>query len=448
MVGEKKLKSQALYALSCSKANQTEVVLFCTNSNLTRFANNTIHQNTNVENIWVSVRSVLDSKKGKKVGVASANVFDKNSIKEVVFKSNEIAKFQKPDPHFKSLPKPKPIQKIQSFSEDLARIDVEKKIKEVNKLILKSKKEKMIASGAFSTEIGELAVANSFGVWAYHPFSELFFSTIISSKNSSGYAHHIAKDLKKFDIFKLADEAIKKAKRSRKPTEVKPGIYDVILEEYAVGDMLGYLAYLGFGGKAFHEGKSFASGKLGKKILGENITIFDDPHHPDTLIMPLDWEGVPRRKVPIVEKGILKNVVYDSYTAGKYGKESTGHAYIAPNPLGPLPLHLVLMPGEHSKEDMIRSTKKGIWVTRFHYANVHHFKKLNLTGMTRDGTFLIENGEIVAGIKNLRFTQSIPEALNKVEMIGRDLKLNSHIGMHLAPVLKIKDFNFTSKTEF
>jgi predicted Zn-dependent protease len=191
---------------------------------------------------------------------------------------------------------------------------------------------------------------------------------------------------------------------------------------------------------------------LGERVTGDNITIWDDGHDPRGLVSPFDYEGVPKQRVPLIENGVAKNVVYDSFTAGReQGKASTGHSLPAPNTFGPIPSNLFLAPGQATKEEMLASTERGIWVTRFHYTNTLHPVKTILTGMTRDGTFLIENGQITRPLKNLRFTQSVLEAFSRAEMLGSELKLiKIRWGgvATCAPAAKIREFQFTGTTEF
>jgi predicted Zn-dependent protease len=246
--------------------------------------------------------------------------------------------------------------------------------------------------------------------------------------------------------------AVNKALRSRNPTDIEPGAYTVILEEEAVADMVFYLSYMGLGALSVQEGRSFMSGRFGEKITGDNITIWDDGHDSRGLMFPFDYEGVPKQRVTLIENGVAKGVVYDSFTAGREGnKTSTGHGLPAPNTFGPIPANLFLAPGQATKEEMLASTERGIWVTRFHYTNPVHPVQTVLTGMTRDGTFLIENGQITRPLKNLRFTQSILEAFSQVEMLGSELKLlrGDWDGFATcAPVVKIRGFQFTGTTEF
>lgn len=447
MVGRLKLTELADFALSVSVADQTEVVLTSGESNTTRFAENTIHQNISKESMSIFVRSIIDEgEKGKKIGIAGGTASTKEAITAVVKNSNEIAETQIPDPSFHSLPKPVTAKEVESFSKDVAEITVHDKARWVKKIIDASRDHKMKASGTFETGIGEIIIKNSLGVNAYHPYTEATISTVITASNSSGYAMQTGKSLKDINPDTIARDAIDKAERSKNPTDLPPGKYDVILEEYAVADLLAYLSYMGFGGKHFHEERSFVSGNLGKKIFSDLVTIWEDPYHPEVIPTPFDIEGVPREKIILAEKGVLKNVVYDTYTAGRYKKKSTGH-YSGSTAFGPIPSSVVMEAGKSSKEEMIKSIKKGIWVTRFHYVNVQHYTKLHMTGMTKDGTFLIENGKITRPLKNLRFTQSIIEGLSDVEMVGKERMLLEDYGSYLVPALKIKSFNFTSGTE-
>jgi predicted Zn-dependent protease len=275
-------------------------------------------------------------------------------------------------------------------------------------------------------------------------------------ENSSGYAQAGSRNVSRVMPEKVAERAIKKAIDGKNPIELEPGLYEVILEPLASSELLDFLGYLGFNAKTYQEGRSFMCEMMGKKVMGDNITILDDAYNEQGFAFPFDFEGVPKQKVQLIEKGIAKGLVYDSLTAGKENKESTGHALPAPNTFGPIPTNMVLLSGNSSLDKMIRNAKKAILVTRFHYTNTVEPKKTIFTGMTRDGTFLIENGAITKPIKNLRFTESIINALNKVLETSQDLTLvGGGAGYEgrfatgtLVPALRIESFNFSGKTEF
>ena len=247
-----------------------------------------------------------------------------------------------------------------------------------------------------------------------------------------------------------SEEATGKASRGE-PIQIDPGEYEVILEPYAVSELLSFLGYLGFHALAVQEGRSFLCNEFGKKMVDEKVTIYDDGLDPGGLQIPFDFEGIPKQKVIFFEGGVAKEVTYDSFTARREGKSSTGHGLIAPNTEGPIPINLFMKGGESSLEEMIRSVRKGIYVTRFHYTNVVEPMKAVLTGMTRDGTFLIEEGEVKGPIKNLRFTESILRALSRVSAISKERRICSEGTVYsrrfvtgtVAPAIKVDGFNFS-----
>jgi predicted Zn-dependent protease len=275
---------------------------------------------------------------------------------------------------------------------------------------------------------------------------------MMMSETSSGYADQTVLDVTELDPERIGRIALDKALQGQNPTGIEPGTYTVILEEDAVASMLFTLGYLGLGALSVQEGRSFMNGRFGQPVTGEQITIWDDGHDPRGIVQPFDYEGVPKQRVTLIGKGVAEAVVYDSFTAGREeGRASTGHSLPAPNTAGPLPLNLYLGPGKASKEEMLASTDRGIWVTRFHYTNPVHPVKAVLTGMTRDGTFLIEHGEIVRPLRNLRFTQGILEAFAGAEMLGSTLKrVKAGWGgsATCVPALKVHEFRFTGTTEF
>jgi predicted Zn-dependent protease len=294
-----------------------------------------------------------------------------------------------------------------------------------------------------------MAVGNSLVVFAYAPSTSADLTTVIMSDDSSGYAGETALDVRAINAEAVGREAVDKAVRSRKPQLLEPGEYTVILEEYAVAELLSYLAYLGFGALQVQEGRSFMANRFGQRITGANISIWDDGLDKTGLPIPFDFEGMPKQRVELITAGIAKGVVYDSHTANREGRQSTGHALPAPNPSGPFPGNLFMKAGQHSKQQMLASVERGLWVTRFHYVNPVHPLKAILTGMTRDGTFLIEKGEIQRGTKNLRFTQGVLEAFSAVQMISEETKLRGGFyGGVRVPALCISHFAFTGATEF
>jgi len=431
--------------LDYSQADQTEILYMGEDSALTRFAKNFIHQNVAERNASVSIRVVS----GRRIGAASTNMLDEQSLKTAVDKALEIAETQRENPHFRSLPSPAEYGRADTFVERTAKFTPMERAEAVQHIIAEAQKNDVIASGAFSTETTDLIVANSLGLWAEQSLTQAKLNLVVTGDNdASGYANHLSKDVSDIDCQALADEAIGKCVQSTTPISLEPGEYTVILEPYAVGTLVAFLGYIGLGALALQEGRSFMCGKLGQQITGENVTIWDDGLSPQGMPIPFDFEGVPKQKVVLIENGIAKGVVYDSYTAGKEGTMSTGHGLPAPNTDGPMPLHLFMKEGDSSLEEMVASTKRGIYVTRFHYTNVVEPISTTITGLTRDGTFLIEAGKFKGAVKNFRFTNSILKALSQVSLISKDTRLvEGFFGGSRVPGLKIASFTFSGTTE-
>jgi predicted Zn-dependent protease len=223
----------------------------------------------------------------------------------------------------------------------------------------------------------------------------------------------------------------------------------VVLEPSAVSTLVGFLAWIGFGGRVLAEGRSCFSGREDTRVAAEAVTIVDDAMAPGTLGIPFDFEGVPRSRVPLIERGVFRGGVHDLRTAKQVGARTTGHALPSPNPEGPFPLNLVMEPGDATVDDMVADTERGVLVTRFHYSNVVHAVESTITGMTRDGTFLIEDGEVAYPVKNFRFTQSILDALRDTTMIGRETELASEFFFSASrvPALKVESFNFSGRSD-
>lgn len=432
-------------ALQESSGDEVELLYLGKESSLTRFANSYIHQNVKESNSQIRVRVI----KNKKIGFVETNNLTPDGVIKAIKDAEEILKFTKEDNDFLKLPEKENIKEVKTFFEENLKVSPQDLAYKVKNLIDRAKKFKLISAGALSIDFEEYAVVNSRGIEVYQPFSSISFSTVIMGEDSSGYADRFSMRFDGIDEIELADEAIDRAIRGKNPKDLEPGKYEVILTPYAVEDILFFFAYLSFGAKSFHQDTSFMSGKINEKVFGENITIWDDGFSEDGAPIPFDFEGVPKKKVILIEKGIAKGVVYDSYYANKYGKENTGHSLPQPNSIGPFALNLFMKEGESNLDDMIKNVKRGIFVSRFHYTNPLDPKRVIITGMTRDGTFLIEDGKITIPIKNLRFTQNMVELMNNVLEISKETKLqkgDAHVSK--VPYIRVKDFNFTGKTEF
>jgi len=445
MRGREEVINSLKEGLSISSADEVELLFLGKESILTRYANSTIHQNVKESNSEIRVRVVI----GKKIGFSQTNDLSKEGIKKAVLDAEKIAKVTKEDPDFVKLPEPEKGKEIKTFFEENLNVRPEDMAEKVVNVIRRAERKNLIASGAFSFDIDEYAVVNSRGIEKYQPYTSFFFTTVIMGENSSGYADRFSMKFSEIDEESLADEAIERTLMAKNPKDIEPGKYEVILTEYAVEDVISFLSYLGFGAKQFHQGTSFLSGKIGEKIMGENITIWDDGLNPEGAPIPFDFEGVPKKRVMLIENGVARGIVYDSYHAFKYHTKSTGHALPQPSSFGPLPLNIFMKEGTSSLSDMIKNVKKGILISRFHYTNPLDPKRVIITGMTRDGTFMIENGKISYPVKNMRFTQNMIEMLNGVVEISKNRKKQKGmIHVSVVPCIRVKEFNFTGKTEF
>lgn len=449
MIGKEKILDTLASVLKKSEADQTEAVYIGGESGLTRFANSTIHQNVFEVNSRVYFRVAL----GKKIGVAATNSFTKTDLKKALSNAIEIAKNQKENPDFPGLPSKEKVLKLNTYFKKTAGFTPIERAQEIKKIFDQAKTHNLTVAGSFSTGEAEIAVANTNGVNSYQPLTSTFINIIVMGDNSSGYADCLSRDVDDVTVDHLTQIAIQKCLDSKDPKSLEPGEYDVVLEPSAVAALLEWMNYIGFGSKPFQEGTSFLSNRIGQKIMGESITIYDDGNDASAIAFPFDFEGVPKKKVTLIEKGVAKGVVYDSISAHKDKVKSTGHALTPDSADGALALNLFIEAGDSSVDKMIKSVERGLLITRFHYINgLLDTTKALLTGMTRDGTFWIENGKVEHGVKNLRFTESMLKAFSSVAQISQDRKIiNSwwgDIGCIVAPAMLIKNFKFTGKTEF
>jgi PmbA protein len=440
-------KEIAEIVMNASPAEETEVVAVEQNESLTRFANNYIHQNVTECNVQITIRSVI----GTKVGIAVSNDVRHDRLRDLAIRACDLAKVQPDNPEFKGLPSPQPAGSVIAFDPAVAECTPEQRATSVGAICQKAAASACSAAGSMTTSTLEIGVSNSKGIFAEHRSTMADASTVIMGRNSSGWAQATGWRLTAIEPEALADEALSKVRRGVDPIDFEPAEYTVILDSYATADLLEMLAFDGMGALAVQEGRSWMNGRMGQRVMADSVTIVDDG--PNTAGMPwsFDFEGVPKKRIPIVSFGVLQSPVYDSFTAGREnGMQSTGHA-TPPSPqgrFGPAPMNLFLAPGSTSLEAMIRSTKFGLYITRFWYTRTVHPRDAVVTGMTRDGTFVIRDGEIAHPIKSLRFTQSYMDALKYVEAIGVTPRvLRSGFGGAVSvPPVKLARFRFTSAT--
>ncbi len=446
MHSEKEAKRLVETVLKFSKADQTEVTISSTDAALTRFANNEIHQNVSERDVAVTVRAGA----GKRYGISSTNDLSEAGLEAAAEHALATAKALPETEGWMPLPQPGETARINAHSIATVEFGPIQRAAGVRLICHKSRDHGLSAAGAFRVDNLGLTVASSQGLFAHRVTTTAELLTVVSGSDSSGHSGRLAVNVDQIDPEVVADEAIAKAVQGRNPRRIEPGQYEVVLEHYAVSDILDFLSFVTFGALNVQEGRSAMSGRINERIMGANVSIYDDPLDPAGVVRAFDYEGVGARRVGIVEHGIAKSPVYDRRTALKEEKESTGHSLPQMfSTFGPMATNLFMQAGDASREDLIRSVKRGILVTRFWYTRVVHPLTVHMTGMTRDGAFLIENGEIVAPVKNLRFTESYIEALNRVDKIGKERRLvKEMLSYNMVPALKLHNWHFTGVTEY
>jgi len=449
-----------------SSADEVEAIFNASHFALTRFANNTIHQNVEEENAVVSIRTNF----GGRTARATANQFDDESLRRAVGASENLARVQVPDPDLLPMPTEEEANfgdggadngaRVTRFFDQTASITPGDRAEEVKRIISIADKHKLTTAGIYSSSDSAEGIFNSRGLTNWHRQTLAEVSITMLRDDSSGWQKANSTDVSRLDPLRLAETAAQKAVRSAHPGEIAAGKYTVILEPAAVLDIVGFM-FWDYSGVAILDQRSFLNDRIGTKLFGENINVSDDASHPLQAGSPFDGEGMRRKRVPLVENGVVKRVVYARATAEKMKKseyagkvgpiEATGHGFPLPNEVGEMPMNIVFGPPQHpeSVEQMIGSTERGVLVTRLWYIReVDPYEKI-VTGMTRDGTFLVENGKVQGGLRNFRFNESLISMLSNVEAMSVPVRASGEESFDMVvPAMKVKEFNFTEITKF
>jgi predicted Zn-dependent protease len=424
-------------------ADEIEVVFIESRSYLTRFSRNHIHQNVGTEEIAAVVRVVA----GKRLGVATASSLAPEALAGARQEAAAIARASDPVEDWPGLPPPRPVEPLDTYDAATAEASAELRAQMAGAIIMAARNKRGEAAGAVEVEEGTLAVASSTGVAVAGSRTRAEVRTVVTCGDGSGYAECLSARVGEVDARTIGRRAAHKAADSRSPQPLAPGRYDVILEPAATAEWLEFLSYVAFSGKNFDEGRSPLAGRMGQRVTGEAVTIWDAPRDPRIMPQAFDYEGMPAARLTLIQRGVAKAVGTNYYRARRMGKRrSTGHALPASTSYECLPLHLFMKGGDSSLERMIRETKRGLLITRFHYTNILDPMKTVLTGMTRDGTFLVENGEVVGPVRNLRYTENVLEAFGRIDGLSRRLTLVK--GPCVVPAARIREVQFTGATEF
>ena len=421
-------------ALSYSKADACEINLSGSNSGNIRYARNTVSTSGHSSNQTLVVQSSF----GKKSGTATIDEFDDASLEKVVRRAEELARLSPENPEFMEPLGPQEYDDSLTYKESTANISPEYRAKVASSSIDPAAAQDVTAAGFFNDSEGFSAMINSNGLFAYNRATDMEFTVTMRTNDGtgSGWVSRDYNDVDKFDAAEASKIAIDKAVMSRKARAIEPGKYTVILEPAASNDLLGNM-FSSFSARSADEGRNFMSApdggnKLGQKIVDERVTIWSDPLHPDVPSATWNGSGQPLKKTMWIENGVVKNLAYDRYWAEQKGVEPV-----------PFPSNGIMAGGDASLEDLIRSTNRGILVTRLWYIRSVDPQTLLYTGLTRDGTFYIENGQIKHPVKNFRFNESPIIMLNNLETLGQQVRIDGN----LIPYMKIRDFTFTSLSD-
>jgi predicted Zn-dependent protease len=447
LTSERELRAIVENALALTKSmgvGEAEVHVDEVNDALTRFANNGIHQNVAERGLTLSIRTVVDGRTAR----VTTNRLDNDSIRAAISASLSLAHSQPRDPRILSLPGQQRYRKVQRFIPRTAALTPEERARAVRRACDLAVKHGQVAAGIFSSGLTQSALGNSRGLFAAYRETHAEFSITMQQGPATSWAKANAADVHGFDTQKLAMRASEKARLASNAKELAPGRYTVLLEPAAVLDLVGFLFY-DFAATALADQRSCLNKRIGKKIFGENISITDDVYHPLQLGAPFDGEGMPRQRVQLVDHGVQKNLVYSRSSAKRARKTPTGHGFALPNEYGEAPMNLVFLGGNSSLRQMIASTERGLLVTRLWYIREIDPYEKSMTGMTRDGLFLVENGRVTSAVRNFRFNQSLLEMLRNVEQMSPAVRATGEEAFEMVvPAMKIRDFHFSEVTKF
>ena len=439
-----RIVENVLHLAKLAGAGETEVHIDETTDALTRFANNGIHQNVAEQGLTISIRTATDGRTAR----ATTNRTDEDSLRGAIEASLSLAHSQPRDPRLLPMPGRQRYRSVSRFVAQTAALMPEDRARAVRRVCDLAGRRGQVAAGIFASGQMQTAMGNSRGLFAAYRQTRAEFSVTMQEEGATSWAKANSASVAGFNSLELAQRASDKAHRSTGPRELEPGRYTVILEPAAVLDLVGFLFY-DFAATALEDKRSCLNGRMGKRVFGKNITILDDVYNPLQLGAPFDGEGLPRQRVLLVDSGVPKNLVYSRYAARRARKKPTGHGFPLPNEYGEAPMNLVFSGGKASFDQMICSTERGLLATRLWYIReVDPYEKV-LTGMTRDGLFLVEKGRVTTAVRNFRFNQSILEMLRNVELLGPAVRATGEEAFEMVvPAMKIGDFRFTEVTKF
>lgn len=440
MYTEEQAKAILDKAIKLSKADQCSATLSGSSGGNIRYALNSVSTSGYVSDADLAVEVAF----GKRLGTATINSFDDASIEKVVRRAEELAKLAPENPEFMPVIDKQTYKPSATFIDKTAAVTPDYRAQVAAACIEPCRKDKLVAAGFFTDSQNFSAIANSKGNFGYQKGTGMDFTCTVRTEDGqgSGWVARNLADVAKFDAKSDIQTAIQKAKGSAGAKALEPGKYTVIMEPAATAGLLSFMMF-GFDARQADEGRSFLSkkgggNKLGEKLFDERVTLYADPWDERVAVMPWDSDGLAREKTPIITKGKVEYLQYSRYWAQKQGKQAVGQ-----------PGNLIMVGGDKSTMDLVKSTKKGVLVTRTWYIRMVDPQTVLLTGLTRDGTFYIENGEIKYPIKNFRFNESPAIMLNNIEEIGKPVRVGDDESpfVMMIPPMKIRDFTFSSLSD-
>jgi PmbA protein len=430
--------------LARSRAGAAEVIVSSDRTALTRFTHEAIHQNVDIDNTSIRVRAIVDGR----TGVASTNANDDAALDAVVARAHELAGFTPREAIAPDVAAPSAVAApAGAFVKGTADATPDARAAVAARIFDHARRSGYWSAGFVTTATTGVTIATSKGARLAFDGTSAGANVKMTAADSTGFAERYAPEAGVLDGDALGSRAAEKARASAAPAAVDPGDWTVILEPAAFGELVVFLA-THFSAQGFEEGSSFLAGRLGERVMAENVTIRDDYADPRNPAMPFDWEGSPKARLTLIDRGIAREVVTDRTYAHKLERPNTGHGLPSPNAQGPLPLNLVVDPGTTPVDELIAGTRRGLLITRLWYVRIVDQRKTILTGMTRDGTFLIENGAIVGGVRNLRFNQSLVDALGSCTLASELQRTGGYSYSTVVPAVRFDRFAFASTTDY
>jgi len=439
-------RKAAQSVLDLPGADGVEVLVSASTDSLTRYANSEIIQNTVRNDVRATVRVVV----GDRSAASATTQMDQKNLRQAAARALEAANSSVPDEDAVGLASPDEVgraEPVDRWDDRTAAATPADRATAVREILTVAGDGS--AAGIFQTGSHSFGLFNSEGIDCFDSYTRANTTCLIDLGDSTGWGEASSYAIDRVDVAAAAQRARSKADAGKGAADAEPGTYEVVLEPSAVATLVDYLGYMGFGAKSMIEGESFFSSRKGQAVAAPSVTIADDVFHPESVGIGFDFEGVPKQRVPVIDSGMATSPLMDRKSAKKLGVTSTGHNS-GSNEFGPYGFNLVLEAGDASLEELVSEVADGFLVTRFHYVNILDRPATDLTGMTRDGTFRIRNGEIAGAVHNFRFSQSALEALASVTGVGRDVVAiapdYASFGSTVAPALRVGKFHFASVT--